>query len=301
MTATEDLQSAIAAVADASARRSSASGRGSAAPASSSPTAASSRTRTTCAATRSPSRSPTAARTRGTVAGIDVDGDLAVINVDTAGATALDWARRRRRSRSAPRRLRRRGHATAAGRASPSAPCPPSRARSAAPAAGGSTAASSTPRRSPPGSSGGALLDAGGKLIGINTNRLGEGFYLALPADAALRERIDALGARRVRGAAALGIAVAPSHVARRLRRSVGLPGARRPPGPWRRGRQPGGRPGSRQGDLSSKSRASRSPTRMRSSRPSRPLDDPYEVRIVRGTDERTVTVGGGTTATGEA
>ena len=27
----------------------------------------------------------------------------------------------------------------------------------------------------------------------------------------------------------------------------------------------------------------------------------PYEVRLVRGTDERTVTVGGGTTATGEA
>jgi S1-C subfamily serine protease len=43
-----------------------------------------------------------------------------------------------------------------------------------------------------PGSSGGALLDASGKLVGINTNRIGEGFYLALPADAALRDRIDA-------------------------------------------------------------------------------------------------------------
>ena len=45
-----------------------------------------------------------------------------------------------------------------------------------------------------PGSSGGALLDADGKLVGLNTNRIGEGFYLALPADAELRARVDALG-----------------------------------------------------------------------------------------------------------
>src|SRR4029077_8881068 len=30
--------------------------------------------------------------TRGTLAGIDVDGDLAVINVDTAGARPVEWA-----------------------------------------------------------------------------------------------------------------------------------------------------------------------------------------------------------------
>src|SRR4051794_29743446 len=29
---------------------------------------------------------------RGTLAGIDVDGDLAVINVDTAGAASVEWA-----------------------------------------------------------------------------------------------------------------------------------------------------------------------------------------------------------------
>src|SRR5208282_169056 len=38
-----------------------------------------------------------------------------------------------------------------------------------------------------PGSSGGPVLDASGQLLGINTNRLGEGFYLAIPADEALR------------------------------------------------------------------------------------------------------------------
>ena len=59
--------------------------------------------------------------------------------------------------------------------------------------------------------------------MGLNTNRIGEGFYLALPADEALRTRVDALSrgesARRRR----LGIAIVPSRVARRLRRSVGL------------------------------------------------------------------------------
>ena len=44
-----------------------------------------------------------------------------------------------------------------------------------------------------PGSSGGPVLDAAGQLLGINTNRLGEGFYLAIPADEALRGRVDAL------------------------------------------------------------------------------------------------------------
>ena len=52
-----------------------------------------------------------------------------------------------------------------------------------------------------PRSSGSALVDAEGRLIGLNTNRIGEGFYLALPADAALRARVDALGGARPRPA----------------------------------------------------------------------------------------------------
>src|SRR5665811_164646 len=57
-----------------------------------------------------------------------------------------------------------------------------------------------------------------------NTQRLGEGFYLALPADESLRARIDALGRGESTVRPRLGIAVAPSHVARHLRRAVGLP-----------------------------------------------------------------------------
>ena len=59
---------------------------------------------------------------------------------------------------------------------------------------------------------------------GVNTNRIGEGFYLALPADAALKARVEALARGETPTRERLGVAIAPSHVARRLRRSVGLP-----------------------------------------------------------------------------
>jgi S1-C subfamily serine protease len=60
--------------------------------------------------------------------------------------------------------------------------------------------------------------------VGIDTHRIGDGFYLALPADEELRRRVDALGRGEEPHRPRLGIAVAPTHVARRLRRSVGLP-----------------------------------------------------------------------------
>jgi S1-C subfamily serine protease len=61
-------------------------------------------------------------------------------------------------------------------------------------------------------------------LLGVNTNRLGEGFYLALPADAELRRRVESLAAGTSVERPTLGLGLAPPHVARRLRRSVGLP-----------------------------------------------------------------------------
>ena len=75
-----------------------------------------------------------------------------------------------------------------------------------------------------PGSSGGPVVDLEGNLLGINTNRLGNGFYLAIAADAALRDRIAALGRGESPQRRRLGVGLAPSHVARQLRRSVGLP-----------------------------------------------------------------------------
>ena len=34
------------------------------------------------------------------------------------------------------------------------------------------------------------ILRAAGELVGVNTNRLGDAFYLALPTDSALRDRV---------------------------------------------------------------------------------------------------------------
>jgi serine protease Do len=74
------------------------------------------------------------------------------------------------------------------------------------------------------GSSGGALVAGSGRLVGLNTHRLGNGFYLALPADAALRARVDQLAAGDSPARPRLGIGVAPAGLARRLRAAVGLP-----------------------------------------------------------------------------
>jgi serine protease Do len=68
------------------------------------------------------------------------------------------------------------------------------------------------------------VVDGEGKVIGLNTHRLGEGFYLAVPADAELKRRIDALAAGQSPARPRLGVAIVPPRMARRLRRAVGLP-----------------------------------------------------------------------------
>ena len=75
-----------------------------------------------------------------------------------------------------------------------------------------------------PGSSGGPIVTPEGQLLGVNTNRLDAGFYLAIPADESLRTRVDTLSRGESATRPRLGIGVAPAHVARRLRRAVGLP-----------------------------------------------------------------------------
>ena len=74
------------------------------------------------------------------------------------------------------------------------------------------------------GSSGSPVLDRTGRLLGVNTARLPDGFYLALPADTALRERVDALLRGESLERLVLGVGLAPADVARQLRASVGLP-----------------------------------------------------------------------------
>jgi len=142
-----------------------------------------------------------------------------------------------------------------------------------------------------PGSSGGPVLTTGGELLGINTNRLGEGFYLAIPADQALRDRASALAAGESAAPPRLGIAIAPGHVARRLRRAVGLPEA---DGLLIRGvteDSPAANAGLASGDLITAAAGN----------PVRSPDDLFdalaaasgtlELTVVRGTEERTIQV----------
>ena len=235
----------------------------------------------------------------GTVAGWDGDGDLAVVDVDTADARPIEWGA---------------GDALTVGTAVFGAGASHgggtrvtfglvSAVARAFRGPGGRKIDGSVEHTAPlaPGSSGGALLDAAGHLIGINTNRIGEGFYLALPADAALRERVDSLGRGESPARPRLGVAVAPSHVARRMRRSVGL---EERDGILVRGVDDdslAAAAGIQSGDLIVEA----------GGKPIADADDlhealaslelPFDVKLVRGNDERTVRVGGGTTATGEA
>jgi S1-C subfamily serine protease len=159
---------------------------------------------------------------QGSVAARDIDGDLAVVNVDTGGAPALPWA-----------------SATQAEIGTPVFALANPGGRGLRVTFGflsgiertfrgprGRRITGSLEHTAPllPGSSGGPVLNAGGELLGINTNRLGEGFYLAIPADEALRGRADALARGESAASPQLGVAIAPGHVARRLRRAVGLP-----------------------------------------------------------------------------
>jgi serine protease Do len=76
----------------------------------------------------------------------------------------------------------------------------------------------------PRGSSGGPLVDAEGRLLGLNSVRVEGGLILALPADAATRRRAEALATGAAPSRPRLGIALAPPRAARRMRAAVGLP-----------------------------------------------------------------------------
>jgi S1-C subfamily serine protease len=158
----------------------------------------------------------------GSVAARDIDGDLAVLNVDTGAVPALPWASVPPAEIGMPvfalANPGGRGLRVTFGFV-----CGIERTFRGP---RGRRITGSLEHTAPllPGSSGGPVLNAGGELLGINTNRLGEGFYLAIPADEALRARADALAQGESAESPRLGVAIAPGHVARRLRRAVGLP-----------------------------------------------------------------------------
>ena len=159
-----------------------------------------------------------------TVTAADTDADVAVLSVDTAGAPALEWDPQ-----------------VAAG------------LRVGTPVVGVALAAgggvrvtfgtvSTTGRafRGPRarlisdgiehtaalgrGSSGGPLVDVEGRLVGVNTHRTGDGFYIAVPAGTELKSKVDALSKGETPTRRRLGVGLAPSRMASRLRSAVGLP-----------------------------------------------------------------------------
>ena len=232
-------------------------------------------------------------RTRGTVAGVDGDGDLAVVKVDTAGAAALEWGDGSRLTIGTPVF----GAAASHGGGSRVTFGLVSSVARAFRGPGGRRIDGSVEHTAPlaPGSSGGALVDSTGKLVGLNTNRIGEGFYLALPADTALRERVDALAKGESPKRARLGVAIAPSHVARRLRRSVGLPER---DGVLVRGVEDGSpaeAAGIEAGDLIVEAAGKAIADGDDLFAALATVNGAYEVKLVRGAEERSVTVGAAT------
>jgi serine protease Do len=76
----------------------------------------------------------------------------------------------------------------------------------------------------PRGSAGGPLLDADGRLLGINLLRLDGGLIIAVSVAGGLREAVERLQRGEEPARPRLGLAVAPPRIARRMRRAVGLP-----------------------------------------------------------------------------
>jgi serine protease Do len=76
----------------------------------------------------------------------------------------------------------------------------------------------------PRGSSGAPLVDTDGRLLGLNALRLAGGLILAVPATAAVKERVAKLTRGEASPSPLLGVAIAPARAARRMRRAVGLP-----------------------------------------------------------------------------
>lgn len=157
----------------------------------------------------------------GEVRAADIEGDLAAVAVDTAGARAIRWE--------------------------PSEPAlgqvvfalGPGRGAGGPRVTAGHVSALEAAFRGPGGrlilngfehtamvgrgSSGGPVVDPTGALVGINTHRPGDGFYLALPADGTLADRLDSLARGQTPWRRRLGVALVPPPVARRMRAAVGL------------------------------------------------------------------------------
>jgi S1-C subfamily serine protease len=228
---------------------------------------------------------------QGRVAGTDADLDLAVVAVDTGDAATVTWDPEAASAASlgmpvlaladpSGRGLRTTfGLVSATGRSFRGP--------------GGRRIGGSIEHTAPlpRGSSGGPLVDTAGRLLGLNAVRRDGGLILAVPADRAVRDRVDALARGEEPARPRLGVALAPPRHARRLRGAVGLPER---DGLLVRGvvaESPAARAGLQRGDL----------LVAAAGRPLTAVDDLFDaletsgatlpLGIVRGTEEREATV----------
>jgi serine protease Do len=158
---------------------------------------------------------------QGAVAAVDPDGDLVVLGVDTGDAPSLPWASEQSEPGDVVFAVGRTGDGgdrVTFGMVSG--------AERSFRGPRGRQITGSIEHTAPlaRGSSGSPVVDDEGHLLAVNTARLADGFYLALPADAALREGVDALVRGESVSRLVLGVGLAPADVARQLRASVGLP-----------------------------------------------------------------------------
>ena len=224
---------------------------------------------------------------QGRAAGVDIDGDLTVLEVDTGDAgsdsDALDWGA----TVFAVARVADGGVRVTSGTVSGRDRAfrgPRGRLVS-----GGVEHTAALAR----GSSGSPIVDAEGRLLGVTTLRLGDGFSIARAADADLRRHVDQLAAGQEPSRKVLGIGVAPARVARRLRQAVGLPER---DGVLVRGVEPGSPAagaGVQRGDLitAAGDREVADADDLFAALAEVPDDGTLTLHVVRGTDELDLTV----------
>ena len=205
----------------------------------------------------------------GTAAGVDLDGDLAVLNVDTGEAPAIRWEP---------------GSAAAGGSAVFAVAATVGGGRRVT---FGTVSAVGRAFRGPRG------WRIGGSLE--HTAPLGRGSSGSpvVPADAELKRRVDALARGEAPPRPRLGVALAPPRAARELRRAVGLPDR---DGLLIRGVEddsPGDRAGLRKGDLivEAAGRALATPDDLFDALENVSADGSLVLKVVRGSDELEVRV----------
>ena len=155
---------------------------------------------------------------QGSVAGVDADGDLAVITVDTAEIAPLPWAPTDDSLTTGSLVVAGHGRGaislgmvttTNASFAGPQGRRVLGGFEHSAPLA--------------PGASGGPVVDIAGRFVGIDTAR-SHGGYRALSADEALQRRVEELGSGVEPARRRLGVALASPAVAAEVRKAAGLP-----------------------------------------------------------------------------